>query len=220
MPITVFRLPYMTKTTYDPTKDFTYIVGLTGYTFGVVVNSQVALEDLPGARRLRQGQPRKGQVRLARHRHQPAHRHGADRQADRREVDATCPSRAAPRLNAALLGGHIDTHAEFDQLGGVGEFRRLPPAGHMGRRAHQELAQCADAHGARDQAGRQFALWPGRPQGHGPQDRAGAARRLRQGGEGADLHSRRSGSSTRSSPTSIPPTTRSTPLSRSRRPRS
>ena len=35
MPITVFRLPLMQKTTWDPLKDFTYVVHLTGYTFGV-----------------------------------------------------------------------------------------------------------------------------------------------------------------------------------------
>jgi tripartite-type tricarboxylate transporter receptor subunit TctC len=39
LPITVFRLPFMTKTSFDPAKDFTYIVGLTGYTFGVVVRA-------------------------------------------------------------------------------------------------------------------------------------------------------------------------------------
>ena len=37
MPITVFRLPFMQKTTFDPAQDFTYVIGLTGYTFGVVV---------------------------------------------------------------------------------------------------------------------------------------------------------------------------------------
>jgi tripartite-type tricarboxylate transporter receptor subunit TctC len=39
IPITVFRLPFMSKTSFDPAKDFTYIIGLTGYTFGVVVRS-------------------------------------------------------------------------------------------------------------------------------------------------------------------------------------
>jgi tripartite-type tricarboxylate transporter receptor subunit TctC len=39
IPITVFRLPFMQKTTFDPTTDFTYIIGVSGYTFGVVVNS-------------------------------------------------------------------------------------------------------------------------------------------------------------------------------------
>ena len=39
MPITVFRLPYMQKTAFDPLKDFTYIIHVTGYTFGVVVKA-------------------------------------------------------------------------------------------------------------------------------------------------------------------------------------
>ena len=39
MPITVFRLPHMMKTNYDPMSDFTWIIHLTGYTFGVVVRS-------------------------------------------------------------------------------------------------------------------------------------------------------------------------------------
>lgn len=39
IPIPVFRVPYMTKTNFDPTKDLTYIIGLTGYTFGVVVKA-------------------------------------------------------------------------------------------------------------------------------------------------------------------------------------
>ncbi len=37
IPITVFRYPLMMKTTWDPLKDFSYILHLTGYTFGVVV---------------------------------------------------------------------------------------------------------------------------------------------------------------------------------------
>src|SRR5262245_51632367 len=35
IPITVMRLPLMQKVTWDARKDFTYIVHLTGYTFGV-----------------------------------------------------------------------------------------------------------------------------------------------------------------------------------------
>ncbi len=40
MPITVFRLPHMMKAPYDPMQDFTWIVHLTGYTFGVVVRAE------------------------------------------------------------------------------------------------------------------------------------------------------------------------------------
>jgi len=39
IPITVFRLPHMQKVNFDPMNDFTYIIGLTGYTFGVVVRA-------------------------------------------------------------------------------------------------------------------------------------------------------------------------------------
>ena len=37
IPLGVFRFPHMQKTQFDPRKDFTYIVGLSGYTFGLVV---------------------------------------------------------------------------------------------------------------------------------------------------------------------------------------
>ena len=39
IPITVFRFPFMQKTTFDPATDFTYIIGVSGYTFGVVVRA-------------------------------------------------------------------------------------------------------------------------------------------------------------------------------------
>jgi tripartite-type tricarboxylate transporter receptor subunit TctC len=37
--LTVFRLPFMHKTSYDPTTDFTYIIGVAGYTYGLVVRN-------------------------------------------------------------------------------------------------------------------------------------------------------------------------------------
>jgi tripartite-type tricarboxylate transporter receptor subunit TctC len=39
LPITVFRMPFIQKTSFDPTKDFTYIIHITGYTFGIVVKA-------------------------------------------------------------------------------------------------------------------------------------------------------------------------------------
>jgi tripartite-type tricarboxylate transporter receptor subunit TctC len=38
----MFRFPFMQKTSFDPAVDFTYIIGVSGYTFGVVVK-----EDAP-----------------------------------------------------------------------------------------------------------------------------------------------------------------------------
>jgi len=37
--ISAFRMPHMQKVDWDPVKDFTYIIGLAGYTFGIVVKS-------------------------------------------------------------------------------------------------------------------------------------------------------------------------------------
>jgi tripartite-type tricarboxylate transporter receptor subunit TctC len=40
IPITVFRLPLMQDVSWDPAKDFSYIVHLTGYTFGVTTSAE------------------------------------------------------------------------------------------------------------------------------------------------------------------------------------
>jgi tripartite-type tricarboxylate transporter receptor subunit TctC len=37
IPVTVFRYPFIRKNTFDPVNDFSYILSLSGYTFGVVV---------------------------------------------------------------------------------------------------------------------------------------------------------------------------------------
>ena len=40
IPITVFRLPLMQEVSWDPAKDFSYIIHLTGYTFGVTTSAE------------------------------------------------------------------------------------------------------------------------------------------------------------------------------------
>jgi tripartite-type tricarboxylate transporter receptor subunit TctC len=40
MPLTVFRYPYTSRVSFDPTRDFTYILQLTGYTFGIAVQAR------------------------------------------------------------------------------------------------------------------------------------------------------------------------------------
>ena len=39
MPITVFRIPHMQKVSFDPLTDFTWIIHVSGYTFGVAVRT-------------------------------------------------------------------------------------------------------------------------------------------------------------------------------------
>jgi tripartite-type tricarboxylate transporter receptor subunit TctC len=40
IPLGVFRLPYTTKIAWDPLKDISYILGITGYAFGIVVPAE------------------------------------------------------------------------------------------------------------------------------------------------------------------------------------
>ena len=46
LPVGAFRIPHMQKVDWDPLKDFTYIIGLTGYTFGVVVRADSQYKSL------------------------------------------------------------------------------------------------------------------------------------------------------------------------------
>jgi tripartite-type tricarboxylate transporter receptor subunit TctC len=47
IPITVFRYPFTTKTTFDPLADLTYIMSVSGYTFGVVVQNDAPWATFP-----------------------------------------------------------------------------------------------------------------------------------------------------------------------------
>ena len=44
MPLGVFRLPYTTKINWDPVKDISYVLNVTGYAFGVVVPADSPLK--------------------------------------------------------------------------------------------------------------------------------------------------------------------------------
>jgi tripartite-type tricarboxylate transporter receptor subunit TctC len=127
VPITVFRLPYMAKTTFDPTKDFTYIAGLTGYTFGVVVQSKspwktfkefiAYAKENPG--KIKYGTPGTGTSLHI----------GMEQIAKQTGVKWTqVPFKGAAETNAALLGGHVDAVADstgWRALVESGDFRLL-----------------------------------------------------------------------------------------------
>lgn len=42
----IFRMPHLQKVTYDPLKDFTYIIGLTNYRYGIVVRQDAPWKNL------------------------------------------------------------------------------------------------------------------------------------------------------------------------------
>jgi tripartite-type tricarboxylate transporter receptor subunit TctC len=127
IPITVFRLPYMTKTTFDPTKDFTYIAGLTGYTFGVVVQSKSpwkTFKELIDHTKANPGKVKYGTPGTGTSLHI-----GMEQIAKHAGVRWTqVPFKGAAETNAALLGGHVDAVADstgWRALVESGDFRLL-----------------------------------------------------------------------------------------------
>ena len=127
IPITVFRLPFMTRTTFDPAKDFTYIAGLTGYTFGIVVKSdspwktfqEFVAEAKANPGKIKYGTPGTG-TSLHIGMEQIAKHHG---------IKWThVPFKGAAETNAALLGGHVNAVADSTGWGALvnsGDFRLL-----------------------------------------------------------------------------------------------
>ena len=124
LPITVFRLPLMQEVSWDPAKDFSYIIHLTGYTFGVTTSAESPVQDLEGRGRLRQAQSRQGDLRDAGHRHLAAYRHGADRGLAGIKLTQV-PFKGGAETNAAVLGQH--TMLQADSTG----WRPLVDAGKL-----------------------------------------------------------------------------------------
>jgi tripartite-type tricarboxylate transporter receptor subunit TctC len=127
IPITVFRLPFMTKVTFDPNKDFTYIAGLTAYTFGVVVKSDSqwkTFKDLIGYAKANPGKVKYGSPGSGTSLHI-----GMEQIAKQTGVKWThVPHKGGAELNAALLGNHIDAIADstsWAALVNSGDFRLL-----------------------------------------------------------------------------------------------
>lgn len=111
IPITVFRYPFMHKTTLNPATDFTYIIGITGYTFGVVVHNDAPWKTFqeflayakanPG--KINYGTPGAG-TSLHITMEQIARQHG---------IKWThVPFKGTSETTGALLGGHIDAVAD------------------------------------------------------------------------------------------------------------
>ena len=127
IPITVFRLPFMTKVTFDANKDFTYIAGLTAYTFGVVVKSDSqwkTFKELVAYAKANPGKVKYGSPGTGTSLHI-----GMEQIAKQAGAKWThVPHKGGAELNAALLGGHIDAIADstsWAPLVNSGDFRLL-----------------------------------------------------------------------------------------------
>jgi tripartite-type tricarboxylate transporter receptor subunit TctC len=115
IPITVFRLPYMTKVTFDPTKDFTYLIGLTGYTFGTVVKGDAPWKSFEEFVADAKANP--GKIKYASPGTGTSLHIGMEQIAKQAGgIKWThVPFKGGAETNAAVLGGHV--HALADSTG-------------------------------------------------------------------------------------------------------
>ena len=135
----VLRLPYIAKTTYDPATDFTYIIGISGLTAGVVVRSDARWKTFEESSCACEDKPRQGHLRSARWRFQPGDRHAADRKAARHPMDPRSVQEFC-RIQHVAFGRPYPGRLRRRRVGALREFRPTSAAGDLRFNAHQELA--------------------------------------------------------------------------------
>ena len=172
--LAMLRMPYMHKTHWDPINDFTFLIGLSGYTFGFTVradspyrtfNDYIEAERGPRQHRLRStgagSSPHLLMEEVARN---------AGVQLNH------VPFKGNADMQQALVGGHVMAQSDatgWDQFVDAGKMRLLVTFGEQRTTrwpdvpTAQELGCC-----------RRLALRPCRPQGHGPGRGADPARRF------------------------------------------
>jgi tripartite-type tricarboxylate transporter receptor subunit TctC len=124
IPLTIFRLPLMQQTSWDADKDFTYIVHLTGYTFGVTTNAESQFKTWQDVVDYAKENP--GKVTYATPGSGTSLHIGMERIASIAGIKLTqVPFKGTTETNAAVLGNH--TMLQVDASG----WRPLVDAGKL-----------------------------------------------------------------------------------------
>lgn len=124
IPITVFRLPLMQTTTWNAEKDFTYIVHLTGYTFGVTVKADSPFKTWDDVVKFAKENP--GKVTYATPGTGTSLHIGMEQIAAKAGIKLTqVPFKGGAETNAAVLGGHTTLQVESSSWKGLVESGQL-----------------------------------------------------------------------------------------------
>lgn len=111
IPLTVFRYPFMRKTTLNPESDFTYIIGVTGYTFGVVVRNDAPWKTFQEVLAYAKANP--GKVNYGTPGAGTTLHITMEQIAGKQGIKWThVPFKGTAETTGALLGGHIDAVAD------------------------------------------------------------------------------------------------------------
>jgi tripartite-type tricarboxylate transporter receptor subunit TctC len=127
MPITVMRLPLMQKAAWDAIKDFTYIVHLTGYTFGITTKADGPFKSWNDVLEFAKANP--GKVTYATPGAGTSLHIGMEQIAAKSGIKLTqVPFKGNAESNAAVLGGHTMLQADgtgWKALVDAGQLRLL-----------------------------------------------------------------------------------------------
>jgi tripartite-type tricarboxylate transporter receptor subunit TctC len=127
IPITVMRLPLMQKVTWDARKDFTYVVHLTGYTFGITAKADGPFKTWQDVVAFAKENP--GKLTYATPGTGTSLHIGMEQIAARAGIQLThVPFKGGAETNAAVLGGHTSLQADstgWKPLVEAGQLRLL-----------------------------------------------------------------------------------------------
>ncbi|WP_072386001.1 tripartite tricarboxylate transporter substrate binding protein [Hyphomicrobium sp. CS1BSMeth3] len=127
MPITVMRLPLMQKVSWDAEKSFTYIIHLTGYTFGITAKADGQFKTWQDVVTYAKANP--GKVTYATPGSGTSLHIGMEQIAEAAGIKLTqVPFKGGAETNAAVLGGHTMLQADstaWKPLVDAGQLRLL-----------------------------------------------------------------------------------------------
>lgn len=127
LPITMFRLPYMQKVSFDPKTDFSYVIHVTGYTFGTAVKADSPWKTWQEFLAYAKANP--GKIRYSTPGAGTTLHITMEQVALQEGIKWTqVPFRGEAESTAALLGGHVEAAASGAGLGPLvdaGEVRML-----------------------------------------------------------------------------------------------
>ena len=179
-PLGMLRYPHMQKVKWNPLNDFTFIIGVSGYTFGFVVKADSpykTFNEYIEAARKQPGKIDYGSTGI-----------GTSPHLLMEELAGCGEGRAEPRAvqrqrrpDAGAARRPRDGAERRHRLGQIRRRRPDAAAGDLRREAHQALAERAHRQGAGLRRGLDVAVRPGRTEGHGPGRREDAARRVQEG---------------------------------------
>ena len=124
---TIVRQPFIAKTSYDPIKDFTYIIGVSAFDFGLVVEASSpwkTFDDFTAYARKNPGKVSYGTIGIGSVPHQVMHKIGAKLEIDWSHI----PYKGSSPAQADLHGGNLTALSDttgWAPFVDAGKFRLL-----------------------------------------------------------------------------------------------